>query len=144
MTTRSTTTRPIRTSKLDLHLTPEAKQTLKAAAHEVRCSVRQFVLTSALERAAEILMDRHRFELNAERWEEFMTALDAPPRVVSRLQRLFLEPSPFDAPKTLDSEAEITLLDLRGAVMGGSADDFSKERARAKDAVSKRVIEEMQ
>jgi len=62
---------------------------------------------------------------------------------VSRLQRLFREPSPFDAPKTLDSEAEITLLDLRG-LMGGSADDFSKERARAKDAVSKRVTEEMQ
>jgi len=34
-------------------------------------------------------------------------------------------------------EAEITLLDLRGALKGGSADDFSKERARAKEAVSK-------
>jgi uncharacterized protein (DUF1778 family) len=144
MTTRSTTTLPIRTSRLDLHLSPEAKQTLNAAARKARCSVSQFVLTSALERAAEILTDRHRFELNAEQWEEFMTALDAPPRVVSRLQRLFRDPSPFDAPKTLDSEAEITLLDLRGAVKGGGAGGFAKERVCAKEAVAKRVTEEIQ
>ncbi len=100
MTTRSMTTRPIRTSKLDLRLSPEAKQTLNAAAHEARCSVSQFVLTSALERAAETLTERHRFELNADQWEEFMAALDAPPRIVPQLQRLFREPSPFDAPKT--------------------------------------------
>ncbi len=70
---------------------------LNAAAHEARCSVSQFVLTSALERAAETLTgERHRFELNAEQWEKFMAALDAPPRVVPQLQRLFREPSPFE------------------------------------------------
>ena len=100
MKTRPVATRPIRTSKLDLRLSPEAKQTLYAAAHEARCSVSQFVLTSALERAAETLAERHRFELNAEQWEEFRAALDAPPRVVPEIQRLFAEPSPFDAPKT--------------------------------------------
>jgi len=99
-TTQSMPKRPIRTSKLDLRLSPEAKQTLNAAAHEARCSVSQFVLTSALERAAETLTERQRFELDAEKWEAFMTALDAPPRVVPRLQRLFSESSPFDAPKT--------------------------------------------
>ena len=91
------TTRSIRTTKLDLRLSPEAKQTLSAAAQTARCSVSQFVLTSALERAAETLTERQRFELNAEQWEAFMSALDAPPRVVPQLQRLLHEPSPFDA-----------------------------------------------
>jgi len=98
MTTRPTTTRPIRTSKLDLRLSPEAEQTLNAPAHEVRCSVSQFVLNSALERAAETLTERHHFELSTEQWEEFMAALDAPPRSVPQLQRLFRETSPFDPP----------------------------------------------
>jgi uncharacterized protein (DUF1778 family) len=102
MTTRSATktTRSVRTSKLDLRLSPEAKQTLNAAALAARCSVSQFVLTSALERAAETLTERQRFELDAERWQAFMAALDAPPRVVPQLQRLFREPSPFDEPNS--------------------------------------------
>ena len=37
-----------------------------------------------------------------------------------------------------------TLLDLRGAVQGGGAGDFAEERTRAKDAVTKRVTDEMQ
>jgi len=37
-----------------------------------------------------------------------------------------------------------TLLDLRGAVKGGGAGGFAKERVCAKEAVAKRVIEEMQ
>lgn len=90
--------RSIRTSKLDLRLSPEAKQTLNAAALVAQCSVSQFVLTSALERAAETLAERNRFHLNADQWEEFITALDKPPRVVPQLQRLFHEPSPFDEP----------------------------------------------
>lgn len=37
-----------------------------------------------------------------------------------------------------------TLLDLRGAVRSEAKGDFAQERAQAKAAVSKRVIEEMQ
>ena len=92
------TTQSNRTSKLDLRLSPEAKQTLSAAAQAAHCSVSQFVLTSALERAAETLTERQRFALNAQQWEEFMVALDAPPQIVPQIQQLFREPSPFDAP----------------------------------------------
>lgn len=93
-------TQSTRTTKLDLRLSPEAKQTLSAAAQAAHCSVSQFVLTSALERAAETLTERQRFELNAEQWEKFMAALDAPPQIVPQVQRLFYEPSPFDMPMT--------------------------------------------
>ena len=82
-----------RSEKLDLRLTAEAKRTLNAAAAAVRRSVSEFVLESALARAAETLPDRQRFELDAKRWREFQAALDAPPRPLPRLKRLLHKPS---------------------------------------------------
>ena len=89
-------THSARTTKLDLRLSPEAKRTLNAAARVAHRSVSQFVLESALSRAEETLPDRQRFELNAEQWDAFMTALDAPTRDTPRLRRLLQEPSIFD------------------------------------------------
>ncbi len=88
--------RPARTAKLDLRLSPEAKQTLQAAALAARRSVSEFVLESALVRAEETLTERLRFGLDAERWRAFLAALDAPPRVHPRLERLLREPSVFE------------------------------------------------
>jgi uncharacterized protein (DUF1778 family) len=82
-----------RTAKLDLRLTPEDEKMLRAAAATSRQSVSQFVLESALARAKEVLADRTRFVLNAGQWEAFLAALDAPPRDLLRLRRLFQEPS---------------------------------------------------
>jgi uncharacterized protein (DUF1778 family) len=91
---RSHTTR---SEKLDLRLTREAKLTLHAAAVAARCSVSEFVLESALARADEALADRRSFGLNATQWKAFLTALDAPPRPLPRLERLLKEPGFFDA-----------------------------------------------
>jgi uncharacterized protein (DUF1778 family) len=77
-----------RSEKLDLRLTPEAKKTLNAAAAAASRSVSEFVLESALARAAETLPDRQRFELTVERWKAFQAALDAAPRPLPRLRRL--------------------------------------------------------
>jgi uncharacterized protein (DUF1778 family) len=85
-----------RTTKLDLRLTPEAKRKLQAAALVARRSVSEFVLDSAMVRAEETLADRTHFGLDAERWAAFLEALDAPPRDLPRLGRLFREPSPFE------------------------------------------------
>ncbi len=82
-----------RSEKLDLRLTPEAKQTLNAAAAAARRSVSEFVLESALARAAETLPDRQRFALTVERWQAFQAALDAAPRPLPRLRRLLQKPS---------------------------------------------------
>lgn len=78
----------IRSEKLDLRLSPEAKRTLHAAAAAARRSVSEFVLESALDRAAETLPDRRRFELDEQQWAAFQAALDAPPRPLPRLKRL--------------------------------------------------------
>lgn len=84
-----------RTQKLDLRLTAEHKRTLVAAAAAERRSVSEFVLESALERAAEALADRRLFGLDAERWAAFQAALEAPPREMPRVRRLLDEPGPF-------------------------------------------------
>ncbi len=60
-----------RTDELDLQLTPDI-------------------------RAEETPADRTRFVLHVERWEAFLAALDAPPRDLPRLERLFREPSVFE------------------------------------------------
>jgi uncharacterized protein (DUF1778 family) len=83
----------LRTEKLDLRLTPGAKQTLQRAAAAAQRSVTDFVLDSALASAAETLADRQTFQLNPEQWQAFVAALDAPLQTNARLARLLQEPS---------------------------------------------------
>ena len=87
-----------RSEKLDLRLTPAATRTLYTAASAAGRSVSDFVLESALARAAETLADRRLFGLDAGQWAAFMTALDAPPRPLPRVERLFATPSLFEVP----------------------------------------------
>jgi uncharacterized protein (DUF1778 family) len=90
------TTSPLRSEKLDIRLTPQAKRRLAAAAESVQRSVSDFVLTSALERADEALADRHAIALDAADWMKFLAALDAPPRPMPRMKKLLNEPGIFD------------------------------------------------
>jgi uncharacterized protein (DUF1778 family) len=76
------TTRSARSEKLDLRLSQEAKQTLRAAATASHRSISDFVLESALARADETLA--------------FLTALDAPVRQLPRLRRLLKSRSVFE------------------------------------------------
>ena len=85
-----------RNEKLDLRLTPSAKRVLQSAARATHRSVSEFVLESALARAAETLPDRQRFGLNEEQWKAFQSALSATPRRAPRLARLLTERSAFE------------------------------------------------
>jgi len=85
-----------RTEKLEFRLTAAAKQTLQKAATAEHRSVSEFVLESALARAEETLPDRQRFGLDAEQWQAFQAALDAPPRPTPRLAALLQRPSVFE------------------------------------------------
>jgi uncharacterized protein (DUF1778 family) len=93
---RAMPTRTLRSEKLDLRLTRQAKAALRNAAAASNRSVSEFVLESALARADEALADRHTFGLNAAQWKTFLAALDAPPRPLPRLKRLLKEPGFFD------------------------------------------------
>lgn len=88
--------RPRRSEKLDLRLTPDAKKALQAAAAASHRSVSEFVLESAMARANETLADRQSFGLNDTQWKAFIAALDAPPRPLPRMERLLKEPGFFD------------------------------------------------
>jgi len=87
----------VRSEKLDLRLTREAKRTLRAAAAASHRSVSEFVLESALARADEALADRRNFTLTPSQWKAFTAALDAPPRPLPRMERLLKEHGFFDA-----------------------------------------------
>jgi len=87
---------PTRTDRIDLRISPEAKQALQAAASARRTSVSDFVLASAMEAAQEALADRQRFGLDAEQWTAFQAALDAPPQSHPRLKKLLQEPGVFE------------------------------------------------
>ncbi len=92
-------TKTLRSEKLDLRLTRNAKTALQAAAAASNRSVSEFVLESALARADEALADRRLFTLNATQWKAFLAALDAPPHSLPRLRRLLKEPGFFDVEK---------------------------------------------
>lgn len=85
-----------KSEKLDLRLTPDAKRLLQSAAAATHRSVSEFVLQSAMAKAEETLPDRLRFGLDAESWQAFQDALDAPPRVLPRLAKLLAKPSTFE------------------------------------------------
>lgn len=85
-----------RSEKLDLRLSIESKKILTAAAAVEHRSLSDFVLRSALAHASETLADRQYFGLDAEQWTAFIEALDAPPRDLPRIERLFREPSVFE------------------------------------------------
>ncbi len=85
-----------RTEKLDLRLSKQAKQVLRSAAVAAQRSVSEFVLESALSRAEETLADRRSFQLDRQQWTVFMEALDASPRELPRLKKLFQEKSIFE------------------------------------------------
>ena len=85
-----------RSEKLDIRITAEAKQILQQAAKERHTSISQFVLESALNSASSVLAERSRIGLDAGQWEDFMAALDAPPRRHPRMERLLNEPTCLD------------------------------------------------
>ena len=89
-----------RTEKLDLRLTSTAKRALQAAAAAERRSVSEFVLDSALSRAEETLAARRHFGLSEEGWEAFQAALDAEPRDLPRVKKLFAMRSVFEGRTT--------------------------------------------
>ena len=87
MPTRSTRAER-RTEKLDVRVSPAAKAKLQAAASASHRSMSDFVMESALSRAEEMLLERRIFALDAAKWTEFQSALDAPTRPLPRLRAL--------------------------------------------------------
>ncbi len=82
-----------KTERIDVRVSPAAKDTLQMAATQVDKTVSQFLLDAGLTAAAETLEDRRSFVLDKQRWNTFVRILDRPPRVKPRLARLLAQRS---------------------------------------------------
>ena len=77
-----------RSERVDLRMTPAAKQTLQQAATVANKTLTEFMLDSSLHAAVDTLADRRAFVLDDERWAAFMAELERPPVDNPRLRKL--------------------------------------------------------
>lgn len=85
-----------RSERIDVRTSVSVKNLLQQAAQASNKTVSEFVLESALTAASETLADRRMFQLDDERWQDFLAALDQPPQSRPRLEQLLREPSVFE------------------------------------------------
>jgi uncharacterized protein (DUF1778 family) len=83
----------LKSERIDIRTTPEAKEALQQAAALAHKNVSEFLLDVGLAAAAETLMDRRAFILPEDKWREFEAALDAPVQHKPRLAKLLSERS---------------------------------------------------
>ena len=86
-----------RSERVDLRMTPSAKQTLMQAANASNKTLTEFLLDSGLHAAYDTLADRRTFVLDEQRWREFTAALDAPPEDNPRLRALLRRKPAWEA-----------------------------------------------
>lgn len=79
-------------ARLNLRLRAVDDELIRHAADQTGQSVTEFLTTSAIERAHEVLADQRRFVLDEGTWDEFVALLDAPVRPNARLVELFTRP----------------------------------------------------
>ena len=83
--------------RLELRLEPDKRQLLDAAAKATGMSTSAFVLAHATEAARDVISDRTRYVLPADRWTAFLDMLDRDEQPVEGLaaflsRRSILEP----------------------------------------------------
>jgi uncharacterized protein (DUF1778 family) len=81
---------------LHLHLEPAQKALIETASASAGSSVSSFVISAALETAANLLADRHAFALASDDWRVFDDALDEPPDEIDGLTTLLAERTVLD------------------------------------------------
>ena len=86
----------VKEDRLGIRLAPREKAFFKRAAELERKSLSEFVLASVREKAESLLAEQNRFIVSAAQMKALCKALDAPPRIVPRLRKLFSEPGVLD------------------------------------------------
>jgi uncharacterized protein (DUF1778 family) len=79
-------------ARLNLRLCAADDELIRHAAAQTGQSVIEFLTTSAVERAHEVLADQREFVPDEQTWEQFTRLLDEPPRPDPRLVELFARP----------------------------------------------------
>jgi len=82
----------IKASRLNLRLRAADDELIRLAAEQTGQSVSDFLTSSAVERAHEVLADQRAFALDDATWDQFVALLDEPVRPDPRLVELFSRP----------------------------------------------------
>jgi uncharacterized protein (DUF1778 family) len=82
--------------RLGIRLAPGEKALFKRAAELERKSLSEFVLASAREKAESLLAEQNRITVSTAQMKALCKALDAPPRIIPRLRKLFSGPGLLD------------------------------------------------
>lgn len=83
-------------ASVSIRLNAQQRRVIAQAAKVLNVSVKSFVLKSAYDDAQAILAEQASFPLPPAKWEQFVAALDAPPKDIPELRRLLNEPGVFD------------------------------------------------
>jgi uncharacterized protein (DUF1778 family) len=89
-------TAAMKSARINVRLKEADSDLIRHAAHLAGQTVTEFISTTAIERAHEVLADQQVFTLDAARWDAFTAALDRPVRPDPRLVELFSRPSRLD------------------------------------------------
>ena len=82
----------VKDARLNLRLNNDDGELIRRAADTLGQSVTEFLTTSAVDRAHEVLADQKQFVLDEDTWEKFVSVLDQPERPDPRLVELFARP----------------------------------------------------
>ncbi|MEE3664162.1 DUF1778 domain-containing protein [Brenneria sp. g21c3] len=77
----------LKKQRIDLRLTDDDKSMIEEAAALSNLTMTQFMVSSAAERAAEVIQQHRRLVLNEESWNLVMDAIDNPQAPNDKLKR---------------------------------------------------------
>jgi uncharacterized protein (DUF1778 family) len=96
MPTPAGSDKPTRRSTLNLRIREEERGLIDRAAALTGKTRTDFVLDAARRAAMDALSERTLFRVDAETYDRFLAALDAPPQPDERLKRTMNTPAPWD------------------------------------------------
>ena len=94
---RTSKSRPPQSTRINLRVDAGVKATLVQAAKLQHQKLTEFMLNSSRAAAEIALAVRTRFVLPPDKWTEFNAALDAPPREIPALNKLFTKNPVFES-----------------------------------------------
>lgn len=85
----------MRDAAINLRALPEQRDLIDQAAGLLGKSRSDFMLEAACDRAQAVVLDQVYFSLDADKFQQFMALLDAPPRPNPGLERLLAVKTPW-------------------------------------------------
>ena len=80
-----------RATRFSIRATSKQKDLIARAATRSNKTISEFVLENAIEAAEALEMDNANFAISREQYEQFLAALDEPPKSIPALRKLFSE-----------------------------------------------------